>query len=65
MNLLLHICCAPCSVACVKQLRGEGIEPTGFCYNPNIHPFTDHRSRRNCLREHAQSISRPLGAEDE
>ena len=50
MNLLLHICCAPCSVACIKQLRGEGIEPTGFWYNPNIHPFTEYRSRRNCLR---------------
>ena len=28
MKLLLHICCAPCSVACVKQLRQEGIELT-------------------------------------
>lgn len=30
MKLLLHICCAPCSVACIRQLRGEGIEPVGF-----------------------------------
>ena len=60
MNLLLHICCAPCSVACIKQLRGEGIEPTGFWYNPNIHPFTEYRSRRNCLREYAQSIGLTL-----
>ena len=27
MDLLLHICCAPCSVACVKTLREEGTEP--------------------------------------
>ena len=65
MNLLLHICCAPCSVACIKQLRGEGIEPTGFWYNPNIHPFTEYRSRRNCLREYAQSIGLTLVEEDE
>mgnify|MGYP001052213780 CR=1 FL=1 len=65
MNLLLHICCAPCSVACIKQLRGEGIEPTGFWYNPNIHPFTEYRSRRNCLREYAQSINLTLVEEDE
>ena len=26
MKLLLHICCAPCSVACVQSLRAEGLE---------------------------------------
>ena len=50
MKLLLHICCAPCSVACIRQLRGEGIEPVGFWYNPNIHPFTEYRSR-SCLMQ--------------
>ena len=39
MATLLHICCAPCSVACVKTLREAGTEPVGFWYNPNIHPF--------------------------
>lgn len=65
MKLLLHICCAPCSVACIRQLRGEGIEPVGFWYNPNIHPFTEYRSRRNCLTEYAKSIGLELVMEDE
>lgn len=65
MKLLLHICCAPCSVACVKQLRSEGIEPTGFWYNPNIHPFTEYRARRNCLTDYAKSIGLELVTEDE
>ena len=65
MKLLLHTCCAPCSVACVKQLRSEGIEPVAFWYNPNIHPFTEYRERRNCLREYAQSIGLELVEEDE
>ena len=65
MNLLLHICCAPCSVACVKQLRGEGIEPVGYWYNPNIHPFTEYRARRNCLVDYAKSINMELVVEDE
>jgi len=64
MNLLLHICCAPCSVACVKRLREEGIEPAGFWYNPNIHPFTEYRARRNCLREYALSIGLTLVEQD-
>ena len=25
MKLLLHICCAPCSIMCIETLRGEGI----------------------------------------
>ena len=65
MNLLLHICCAPCSVACVKQLRSEGIEPVGYWYNPNIHPFTEYRARRNCLVDYAKSINMELVVEDE
>ena len=64
-RLLLHICCAPCSVMCVEGFRNEGIEPTGFWYNPNIHPFTEYRSRRNCLCEYAASIGLKLEMRDE
>ncbi len=60
MKTLLHICCAPCANQCIESLRGEGVEVTGFWYNPNIHPFTEYRARRNCLREYAQAISLPL-----
>ncbi len=60
MNILLHCCCAPCANQCIATLRQEGWEVTGYWYNPNIHPFTEYRSRRNCLREYAQSIHLPL-----
>lgn len=60
MKLLLHICCAPCSNMCIETLRQEGLTLEGFWYNPNIHPFTEYRARRNCLREYAQSIGLPL-----
>ena len=60
MNLLLHICCAPCSIACIKSLRAEGIQVTGYWYNPNIHPYTEYRSRHNTLVEYARSIQLPL-----
>ena len=33
----MHTCCAPCSVYCIDELRGEGIEPTVYWFNPNIH----------------------------
>ena len=60
MKLLLHICCAPCSITCIDTLRQEGIEPVGFWDNPNIHPFTEYRTRRNTLSEYAQSIGLEL-----
>ena len=60
MNTLLHICCAPCANQCIDVLRAEGFAVTGFWYNPNIHPFTEYRQRRNCLREYAAAISLPL-----
>lgn len=60
MKTLLHICCAPCSSMCIRSLREENIDVTGYWYNPNIHPFTEYRARRNCLREYAEAIHLPL-----
>ena len=60
MNALLHICCAPCANQCVEVLRADGYQVTGLWYNPNIHPFTEYRARRNCLREYAASVELPV-----
>ena len=65
MNTLLHICCAPCANQCIEVLRADHIEVTGFWYNPNIHPFTEYRARRNCLRDYAQAIDLPLLERDD
>lgn len=60
MNTLLHICCAPCANGCISSLQAEGVAVTGFWYNPNIHPYTEYRSRRDCLRSYAAALSLPL-----
>ena len=65
MNVLMHICCAPCSIMCVQTLRDEGIDVSGLWFNPNIHPFTEYRARRNTLIDYAKSINLPLTVEDE
>ena len=65
MKTLLHICCAPCSITCIDTLRQEGIEPVGFWYNPNIHPFTEYKMRKNTLVEYAKSIDLKLEIENE
>lgn len=45
--LLLHACCAPCSLEPVRLLREEGFEPTICWTNPNIQPAEEH-DRRLC-----------------
>ena len=60
MKTLLHICCAPCANQPIEILRTDGMEVTGFWYNPNIHPVTEYRARRNCLEEYAKTIDLPI-----
>jgi len=50
MNLLLHLCCGPCTLYPLTVLRDEGIEPRGFFYNPNIHPFREFKQRLGAVR---------------
>lgn len=52
----MHTCCAPCSVYCIDTLRKEQMEPTVYWYNPNIHPYTEYKQRRDCLKEYATQI---------
>ena len=59
-TVLLHTCCAPCSVYCVDSLRAEGIEPTALWYNPNIHPYQEYVARRDTLMWYAPSINMDL-----
>jgi len=57
MKLLMHTCCAPCSIYCIETLRNEGIEPTLYWYNPNIHPYKEYEARRDTLKEYSKIIN--------
>lgn len=46
-RLLLHACCAPCSLEPTLLLMEEGFEPTICWTNPNIQPAEEH-DRRLC-----------------
>jgi hypothetical protein len=64
MNVLLHICCAPCTIYPLKVLKGEGHGITGFFYNPNIHPYTEFQRRRDALSTFAALRLLPLLIDD-
>lgn len=59
-KILMHTCCAPCSVACVESLRAEGLQPTSYWFNPNIHPYKEYQARKQTLEKYAKSIGMKL-----
>lgn len=64
MKLLLHTCCAPCSVYCIEELKKENIDITSFWYNPNIHPYKEYEARLETLKNYDKKIGIPLIIKD-
>ncbi len=64
MNILLHICCAPCSIYVINQCRDVARnvstdrvnQVTGFYFNPNIHPREEYLNRRRALEQYSKTI---------
>ena len=48
MKLLLHTCCVPCLLGTLP-LISKDYDVCCFWYNPNIHPFTEYKTRLNTL----------------
>ena len=57
MNILLHICCAPCAIYPVKILQMDNLKIMGFYYRHNIHPFTECLRRQEALEFYADKIN--------
>jgi predicted adenine nucleotide alpha hydrolase (AANH) superfamily ATPase len=51
MKLLMHICCAPCSLYPLTVVRDRGIDVEGLWFNPNIYPYTEYKSRFDALKK--------------
>jgi len=56
LKLLLHICCAPCSIYPVKVLKEMDMDIMGFFYRYNIHPFQECMKREETLKQYSESI---------
>jgi predicted adenine nucleotide alpha hydrolase (AANH) superfamily ATPase len=60
MKVLIHVCCAPCLIGPLEALRQEGLQPAGFFYNPNIHPFLEFRKRIKAVRVFLEKDDLPV-----
>lgn len=56
MKLLMHVCCGPCTIYPLKELRTHGHDVTGLFYNPNIHPYQEYERRRQTLQDYTEKI---------
>lgn len=54
-KLLLHACCAPCSIYVLDKLAKD-YNLSIFFYDPNIHPRMEYIKRRDELKKYAQKI---------
>ncbi len=65
MKLILHVCCAPCSTYTVTKIREQGVDVSGYFYNPNIHPYREFKKRLDTVKEFAAKIDFDLYTEDD
>ena len=53
MKLLLHTCCAPCLIGTLTRITADAqcahLHISCLWFNPNIHPYTEYKSRLNAL----------------
>ncbi len=59
-KILLHVCCAPCSSACIERL-GEHFEIVLYFYNPNITNEKEYRKRLDELNKFVSKIKTKFG----
>ncbi len=59
-KVLLHCCCAPCTLLPLQVIEATGRQVTLFYYNPNIHPKEEYELRLNTLQEYAEANCLPL-----
>jgi epoxyqueuosine reductase len=53
-DLLLHVCCGPCSTVAVPAWRARGLEPVSWFHNPNIEPAAQHGRRLESMQRYAR-----------
>jgi epoxyqueuosine reductase len=59
-KLLLHSCCAPCSVYVARSLVEAGFDVTCFFFNPNIDEPDEYDLRRKEMERLSQEAGIPL-----
>ena len=60
MKILLHICCAPCTIYPLEAMTLLGHRVRGFFFNPNIHPYLEFTRRAATLEDFSAKAGLPV-----
>jgi len=63
-DLLLHVCCGPCSTVAVPAWRERGVEPVAWFRNPNIQPAAELERRRESMLRFSRAAGLELVVEE-
>lgn len=55
-KLLLHVCCAPCSIIVIDFLKKD-FELYLYFYNPNIHPLKEYKERFDSFINYSKKLN--------
>lgn len=62
-KFLLHICCGPCVVAILEELKQE-FDVVAYFYNPNIHPEQEYEKRKTEVIRICKNMDIPFVEEE-
>jgi len=65
MKILLHTCCAVCTLGPLRELQQEGHRVSGWFYNPNIHPLLEFRRRLKSQKVLQARLSAPMTCDEQ
>ncbi len=65
MDLLLHMCCAPCTTYSAGRFNNLGFSVHGYFFNPNIHPCAEFKKRMQELKNYCQLEGIPLATSED
>jgi predicted adenine nucleotide alpha hydrolase (AANH) superfamily ATPase len=63
-DLLLQVCCGPCSTVAVPAWRERGVEPVAWFHNPNIQPAAELERRLESMLRYGRAAGLELVVEE-
>ena len=59
-SVMLHCCCAHCSAYSIEYWQRQGYRTSAVWYNPNIHPYSEHKKRLESMRSLVKQLDCPF-----
>jgi predicted adenine nucleotide alpha hydrolase (AANH) superfamily ATPase len=65
MKILLHICCANCTIYPLERMEKKGDAVVGYFFNTNINPYQEYKKRLEALKKYSEKVGLKVIYRDE